>query len=511
MSLARKILGNTFIQFGGKLATAALSIISLKIITGYLGENGYGDYTLIYNYLALFGVMANFGIFTITVKEMSAKKADHAMILGNALGLRTILTLIAMGLAIGVTFLFPKYQEGVIPIGTAIAAFSTFITLMSSTVSTVLQVNLKMKYETLGLILGKILSLGYMAMVVYVWFAGDKIQGFYHLMWAGVIGNFIMLAITTFFARRYTKISYRFDFSFWKKLFTTALPYGVALVLGNLYFRIDVILLDWLLPQGQLLADGTVECAYEFCSQSQVGLYGVGMRFLELLIIIPIYFMNAVLPTMTRYLEESKQRVRQLVQYAFDFLSSLGLPIMVGGILLATPLILLISNADFLAGEVYAFGSESALKVLMFAMIFSFLGNLFGFVLVGINEQKKLMWINFTGLAFNIVANIFAIRQWGFMGAAATSVLSEIVILIFSWYYAAKSLEMKINFNTVGKSFLSALVMGGGVWSVYQLLLGNHFLIQLGILVPLGALIYGGMIWVTKAITPEMWQLLRKK
>lgn len=515
MSLARKILGNTFVQFGGKLVTAALSILSLKMITGYLGESGYGNYTFVYTYLALFGIVADFGIFTITVKEMSKKDADTSMILGNALGLRTLLSVVTMILAVVaifvVGFFFPKYGDTVIPIGVAIAALSTIITLLNGTVSTILQVHLKMQYESLGLVIGKVVSLAYMALVIYLWFTGDVIRGFYQLFWAGVIGNAVILAVTTFYARRYAKIRYRFDFKFWKKLFVMALPYGVALLLSNLYFRIDVVLIHLMLPESTQLGNDVVRCDYALCGDSQAGLYGVAMRFLELLIIIPIYFMNAVLPTMTRYIEQSKERLEKLIQYSFDFLSSLGLPIMIGGILLASPLVQLVSDARFLAGDVYQFGSDTAIRILMFAMFFSFLSNLFGITLVGINKKKTLMWANFVGLMLNLVTNFIVIPRWGFVGAASTSVLSDIIVLTITAYAALTALSMRINFKTSGKALLSGLVMGLAVWSGSQLLSESHFALQLAVLVPLGALVYGGMIWFTKAVTPEMWGILRRK
>lgn len=511
MSTARKILSNTFIQFGGKIITAALSILVIKMITVYLGENGYGDYTLIYNYLALFGIVADFGIFTLTVKEMSQNKADIPMILGNALGLRTGLTVFAMALAVAFIFLIPKYQGTLIPLGVAIGGLSTLLTLLNGTISTVLQVHLKMQYETLGLILGKLVNVAYMVLVIYVWFSGDLTQGFYHLLWAGVVGNVVMLIVTSFYVRRYTPIRYRFDFKFWKKLFVTALPYGVALVLSNLYFRVDVILMSWILPRSTPLADGTLHCQAAFCSEAQVGLYGVAMRFLELLIIIPIYFMNAVLPVMIRYLKEGKERVKRLVQYAFDFLSAMGLPLMVGGILLATPLVQFVADEPFLAGEVYRFGSDTALRILMFAMFFSFLSNLFGITLVGLNQQKKLLWINLGGLMLNLGSNFWAIPRWGFVGAAVTSILCELLILILTAFFALQSLQLKISFSTSGKALLSASVMGLAVAGGSLLLAPLHFALQLGLLTLLGGGIYLGMIWLTQAVTPEMWQILKKK
>ncbi|MFH1012566.1 MAG: oligosaccharide flippase family protein, partial [Candidatus Peregrinibacteria bacterium] len=247
-------MANTLVQVLGKLVTASLSIVVLKIISGYLGAAGYGDYTMVYQFLALFGIIADFGIYTITIKEMSRDESKIPMILGNVMGLRTLLAVFAMGLAIGAAYMIPQYEDTLIPLGIAIATLATFFTLLNGTISSVLQTHLKMHFATISLVIGKIVSVGYMAWVALVKFPEDPVLGFYHLLWAGVLGNALMFVITAYFTHRYARISYRFDFSFWKKIFFTSLPYGVALALNTLYFRLDVILMGFLLPHSSTVA-----------------------------------------------------------------------------------------------------------------------------------------------------------------------------------------------------------------------------------------------------------------
>src|SRR3989338_6580715 len=134
MSLARKILHNTLIQIAGKLVTAALSVVVLKIISNYLGAAGYGDYTTVYQFLALFGIIADFGIYTITVKEMAKDETQIPMILGNVMGLRTLLAIFAMAFAALAVFLMPDYENTLIPIGVLIATVATFFTLINGTI-----------------------------------------------------------------------------------------------------------------------------------------------------------------------------------------------------------------------------------------------------------------------------------------------------------------------------------------------------------------------------------------
>ncbi|MCK5604719.1 flippase [Candidatus Pacearchaeota archaeon] len=511
MSIARKILENTFVQVLGKLITAGLSIVVLKIISGYLGTSGYGDYTTVYQFLAFFGIIADFGIYTITVKEMSRDESRIPVILGNVMGLRTFLAIIAMLLAVLTVFLIPRYSDTLIPLGVLIATLATIITLLNGTISSVLQVHLKMQYATIGLVIGKVASVLYMGWVAYYAFVGDLSTGFYHLLFAGVIGNLTMFLITAYYVRRYCKITYKFDFSYWKKIFITSLPFGVALILNTIYFRLDVILMTFLLPHSQTLPEPTTACLKTLCSDTEIGLYGVAMRMLEMLVIIPVYFMNSVLPVMTRYIEEQSQKIRQLMQYSFDFLVATGLPILIGGYILSRPIIHFISDPEFLSGTVFEFGSDVAVRLLMFAMLFSFLNALFGFTLVVLNKQVRLMWINAGAVLFNLIGNFLVIPVWGFRGAAVTSVISEVIILIFTYWAAQKLLGFHLSLRTFVRTFFSAVVMGFVVYFGFDLMSNAWFVWQLAVLVPLGGLVYLLLMFKTKAITPEMMKLIRKK
>ena len=511
MSIARKILENTFVQVLGKLITAALSIVVLKIISGYLGTAGYGDYTTVYQLLALFGIIADFGIYTITVKEMSRDESKIPVILGNVMGLRTFLIIIAMALAILTVFLVPRYDNTLIPFGVLIATFSTLFILLNGTICSVLQVHLKMQYATISLVLGKIVSVLYMGWVAYIAFTDNLVSGFYQLILAGVIGNLLVFLLTGYYVRRYCKITYQFDFSYWKKIFMTSLPFGVALILNTIYFRLDVILMSFFLPHSQTLVNPEVDCLKTLCSDTEIGLYGVAMRMLEMLVIIPVYFMNSVLPVMTRFIEEQSKKIRELMQYSFDFLIATGLPILIGGFILAKPIIHFISNPEFIGGNVFTYGSDLAVRILMFAMLFSFVNALFGFTLVVLNKQVKLMFINAGAVLFNLIGNILVIPIWGFRGAAITSVFSEVIILIFTYWAAQKLLGFHLSVRTFIRTFLSALIMGVIVYFGFGLMADFWFVWQLAVLIPLGGLTYFILMFATKAITPEMMALLRKK
>ncbi len=495
MNTAQKVLGNTAIQALGRLTTAAVSIIILKLISTYLGKAGYGTYTTVYEFLAFFAIVADFGIFQIAVKEMSAHPDRRREIFGNIFALRLVLTISAMLAAIGAAFLIPKYSGTPIPVGIAIASATTFLTIIFGTLSSILQVDLRMQWNVLALIAAKFTALGWMLFTIFRWFPENPEKGFFQLLVAGIVGGLLQFAISFWAARKREQISLRFNFQFWKEILLKTLPYGTAILLATIYIRIDVILLSLMR------------------SQEEVGIYGVAARILENLAVISIFFLNSALPAITRLFHENQKKLKKLLQYAFDFLLLIGFPVVIGGITLAFPIIALVSSPEFLSNLAENFyGSDIALQMLLVAMLFAYLGNLFGFTLLAGNQQIKLLYVNAAAVIFNLVSNLLVIPVWGFRGAAATSVASQIFVCILGFIFLRKMITVSFNLKTAGKAFLAAGVMGASVWYLqphfFDLFGGNKSLL---FLIPVGGIIYGVMLVSMKTITPEMWGLVRRR
>ncbi|MEK9166894.1 MAG: flippase [Patescibacteria group bacterium] len=495
MSIAKKILGNTAIQIAGRAVMAVTSVVILKSISNFLGVEGYGTYTAVYEYLAFFGIAADLGLFTIGVREMGKGLRPREFIAGNIMGMRMVTAATAMILSVVIAFLIPNYSGTNIPVGVAIGSIAVFLSIMHGTVSSVLQVEHKMQWSTFGLVGGKLISMFWMLAVVYYFYIGDpSAAAFNNLIWAGVAGNGFALIFTIFFALRVVRFRPSFSMEYWREIFVSALPYGTALVLSTIYFRIDSIML--------LFMKGPHE----------VGLYGMPMRILEILSVIPVYFMNSVLPILSKGLREKSSEVRRMIQLSFDFLFMCAAPIVVGLFVLAYPVIFLISSPEFLSrlSDGY-YGSDIAMQILVFAMFFSFLNSLFSYTLVAANKQSILLWINGAAAIFNISANLIVIPRWGFRGAAVNTVVTEILILCAACYFAKKYVDFKITFGTFIRTFFSAIVMGAVVFALkdptYNLWgLQNFNVLLLGVI---GVAVYGGLILTTGAVPEEFRRKMR--
>lgn len=522
MSLARKILSNTFWQVLGRFLAAVLGIISIKIITNYLPTDIYGQYTTLYEYIGFFAIAADFGLYTIGVREMSKKEKSISEILANIIAIRSVLIISMLGIACIIAQLIPKYAGTYVSQGIWLVAITTGFSLLTGTLSSVLQYKLKMVYATIALTIGKILNVGFIALTIYVLAAGNIETGFTYLLYAGVIASIFNLLLIILFVSKHTKVYVDFNWKYTKELVIKSLPLGLSLVLSTIYFKIDVVLLG-------LIQDYT-----------QVGIYGVSLKFMEILGVIPVFFMNSALPAITESFNKNKERFQMLITKSWKFLFTLAVPIAIGGALLAFPLTFAIASPQFLTGyhcannaqivyqspeeasaicpnvEIredftidtenpfeYRKGSDIALRLILVAMVFAFLNTLFAFSLVAMEKQTYLLIVNLIGVIFNVTTNLIFIPKYGFEAAAITTILSELIILIGTYVACRKLIEIRIPWLTNIKVLFSGALMGVVVYYLkaptYNLMENFNILI----LIPIGGLVYLGGILGTKTFTTK--------
>ncbi len=529
MSITKKIFSNTLWQIVGKFIVALLGIVSIKAITSYLSTTLNGQYVAMFDYISFFAIAADFGLYTIGIREMAKKEQDVDFILSNIISLRLVLMLSTLTVGgIAVNFI-PKYANTVIPQAIWLVIIMTAFTMITGTLSSVLQYKLKMYAANLSQIIGKLIAVVYMLLVVFYFYPTQPQTGFTHLLYAGIIGALLTAIITYIYVRRETQIRFSLNRPYLKYLLKESAPYGISLVLSTIYFRIDSILLTFIR------------------GYHETAIYSVPLKLMEILSVIPVFFMNSLLPTLTSYIQENRAKAAQTVANGFRLLFTLALPLSIGGAILAFPLTFLLSSPQYLSGFhcannatlvaqtaseaailcenitlnpqfaltetttvdtadtgstfTFMFGSDIALKLIVIAVFFSYLNTIFNFSLVALNKQQKLIFINLSGVIFNIGANLIVIPEYGFRGAAVTTILSEILILFGSYYYFNKELGFKFPTRSIILTSIAGIIMG----VVIHLLNNPTYKLfenwNVAILIPFGALIYGLTIQFTKAMT----------
>jgi len=273
-----------------------------------------------------------------------------------------------------------------------------------------------------------------------------------------------------------------------------SLPYGIALILGTIYIRVDSFLIT--------LINGPEE----------LGIYSVATKVIEVVNVLPVLFMSTVLPVLIQYLEEKKDNVQELLKNSFTFLVAIGLPIAIGFIVLAYQIVYIIATPEFLTRTSEGFwGSDIALKILSGALFLSFINNLFIYLLVAINQQKKLLFINSGAVIFNVVSNLIILPFWGFRGASVTTVLSELFVLYFTFYYSRKYIRFALDLPALGKIMISGLFMGLFVYIFKEPIITRFANKGIFFLMALGGFLYVFFLIITKAVTKEHVKMILSK
>ena len=184
-----------------------------------------------------------------------------------------------------------------------------------------------------------------------------------------------------------------------------------------------------------------------------VGLYTAAYRICFLVMLIAHSLQVAYLPDLSRAAHRSAARAGELVNRALEFSAALAVPMAVGGIVLASPLLV------HLFGPEYGEGAE-AFRLLLVSLAFIFLHGVFGLTLLAHDRTRVLMWIQAFGATLNVILNLILIPRHGIVGAAVATVAAEGLILTLD-FLACRRLGLDIAFGVLVKPIAAATVMAG--------------------------------------------------
>ena len=396
------IAKNTAIQIIGRILFLALSLINFKIIAVYLGPKLFGDYGNVFNYTAIFTVLADFGLFTVAVREIAKNPKRRQEILENSFTLRLCLALTASVLSVVVAYFiawvapnsgYPEILPAIY-IGTA----NMFIFFISYILDVAFHVELKMQFIAIVELLGKATALAVAVTAIYL------NLGFLWIVSAVAFGSIVSLIARVFLVRPYFKIRFGFDFKIWKWLLQMAIPLGVVFALNNLYFKVDSIML------------------YMMAGSYANGIYTAAYRILETVIFISAFFIAAMTPYLSNYLHNKLKQAKKLIAVGTEIMLATGLIITTAIIFYAKDIVLLLSGPEYLA-------AQAPLIYLAFVATLLYINSLMGQVLVLLDKRKILLTVSGLTLGLNLVLNYYLIPNFSYVGSAAATLISETLLI----------------------------------------------------------------------------------
>ena len=465
MSLSTKIAHNTIIQIASKLIASILGLLTIAIITRYLGKSGFGDYTTIMVYLTFFATIADLGLTLVTVQLISKPNANEEKIIGNLFAFRIISALVFLGTSIIIAFLLPYSR--IVKLGIALTSLSFLFVNFNQVLVGIFQKNLRMDKVAIA----EIVSRSFLLIAVFGAYFYD--YGLMGILTATLLANFISFLFHYIFSRGFIRAKISIDLKLWGEIIKQSWPIAITIFFNLIYLRTDTIILSLMK------------------SSEDVGIYGASYRVIDVLVTLPFMFAGIILPILTRsWAEKNKEFFATVLQKSFDVMLIMAIPMLVGTFFTANEIINLIAGPDF-------HQSALVLKILIIASTFIFIGTMYSHAIIAIEKQKEIIkYYIFVALS-SLLAYFIFIPKFSYIGAAWVTVYSEVTIAFSSFYLVYKYARFVPNFKMFFKVLASSAIMG---LALYYL---EIFHINFYIILFSAILIYFISLFLLKGITKK--------
>ncbi|MBI4437810.1 polysaccharide biosynthesis C-terminal domain-containing protein, partial [Candidatus Uhrbacteria bacterium] len=255
----------------------------------------------------------------------------------------------------------------------------------------------------------------------------------------------------------------------WRRIFVRSWPIAISIIFNLLYLKGDILFLA------------------SFRDSSEVGLYGMSYRIIEVLTVLPVMFMGLVLPSLVASWSAGRhEEFRLRVARTFDVFAMAVIPLVIGAQLTATKLTVLIAGEDFAA-------AGPVLTLLILALIGVFGGALYGHLIVAINRQRVMIWSYLLVAAVSILGYLWLIPPYGMWGAAWVTLFSEAAIALLTFWVVYRVTGSLPRLTVTFKS----LAAGGVMYLALRALPESFVLVDLLV----GACVYGAMLLALGAVT----------
>jgi len=436
LNLLKKLFKQTFIYGLATVLPRVISFFLLPLYTAiFENASGYGQYTNIYAWIAIFNVFLAYGMETAFFRFYH--KGEHK---SKVISTSLVSLLASSILFLGLALIVKETLSGLTNINVDYIKFTTYILVLDALViipfALLRAQENPMKYAIIKMINVSVnLSLNVFFLFLLPKLAQENNEGFFQDIYKEdweihyvLISNIVASAITLLLLLPiYFKTSYRFDFSIWKQMLKYAGPVMVAGVAFTVNEVFDKILLTEMLPgkKGEIEA-GIYGACYKLALF--MTLFGTAFR----MGVEPFFFSHAKT-------EKPQKTYAQITNY-FVILGSI--------ILLGVVVFVEVLGKLFLSSEVYWEGLDIVPIVLLGSFCLGIYHNLS--VWYKVTDQTKYgAYISSIGALITLAINIALIPKIGYRASALATLAAYGSMMLLSYYFGRKYYPIPYNMRKI--------------------------------------------------------------
>lgn len=465
MSRLRTVAANMAAVITGKAATAVVGLLTVVALTRHLGPTQFGYYRTVLTYSAFAAVLADSGLYMVTLRKMSQAGGNAGRVLGNALPLRVVSTGSILLAAAAVAWLTP--YDSPVKWGTLIGAAIYTCQQTSDFLIAAFQSVLKQARNAVAEVTGAVVTLAAVSVLALTHVGALPMLG------ATLLGAAVALSISIRLVRRLVTFRVRCELSQWRQYLVAGLPLAGSQILGMAMLRGDSLLLSLFQPA------------------SAVGLYGVPSKLFEVTTSVPYMLAGLMMPALAASAARDRAEFSRQLGSTLDAAAVYGVAVVIVFAPFADRLLALIAGERFAAGA-------PALIVISFAVALAGLTHVLRFTLVACERPRLVLIADAVACACAFAAYFGLIPRFSLLGAAAGTVVAEASALI----------AMLVALRQAGRQLPSLANPAKAVIAGALAVLAMRYLAGLGapwlLAIAAGGALYLAVLTLTRAIPREL-------
>ena len=400
-------------------------------VQNMLGDQSYGLYLAIFNFSYLFYIILDLGITNFNSRNIAQ---DNKMLSKHFAGLSEVKLI--LGLAYAVVIFAIGYLKGfregfqlkiLFWCGLNQILLSFILFLRSN-----IQGLLLFKTDSFLSVFDRILAILLMSMILWTgWFPRENFSIIWYLQ-AQTLTYICTLVVALSVVLKHTeKLEFKFNFQFFADIIRQSLPFALLVLLMSVYSRIEPILLQHLLEDGEV----------------QAGIYGRAYRLFDAGNNISNLFAVFLLPMFAASIAK-KENLNDLVKSSFSLIVAMTGIVTVLCFFYRQEIMQLMYNAE--PGESEA---DFMLRIGQYAKVFPILMGsffclsttyVFGTLLTANGSLRQLNIVAALGVIINILLNLIFIPLFKSVGAACTSLCVQAVTAYAQYLIARRILKFEL-------------------------------------------------------------------
>lgn len=427
-----RIIRGSVARVSANVAGILMGLATATLLLHHLGVPESGRYITVMSLVSIASTIADAGLNTTGSRELAIRgREQRRMLVANFLGLR--LAIAPFALVVIVAFAALAGYPSRMVVGTALAGAGLFIVAVIDAALLPLTVELRNGALALVDVLKQIVTLAGVALLVVL---GAHLTPFFAIQ---IAVGLAVIAVTPLVVGRGAIPRPRFDRAEQRAMLATSLPLAAAIVLGQVYFRLVMVLMSLI------------------SNPRQTGYFGAALRAMDTLTFLPMMVAAVALPVLVAAARDDRTRLRYAIEGLTHGAVVAGVLVVIVTVRAAEPTMGLLGGPHFRpAGAV--------LRIQVGSLLFIAVYQIWTVSLIALGRERDLIFTNVSAL---LGVGLFAavlIPLFGAIGGATATVMGDALLAsLLYWRLRREAGRIVVRVGLLARVAVAAVIASGGL------------------------------------------------